>query len=93
MTAIPWHDHTTLIRTTAASIHEGGRTIVAEGPLHRMLDIADALVPAELDRHFIALPDRGAAPFRYNAEAIRALLGRLDRPGALALVARCAGAR
>lgn len=92
MTLIPWRDQAVLIRTTSASIHDGGRTIVAEGPLHRLLDIADALAPDELPRHYIALPDRGAPPFRFDGEAVRNLLGRLDRPGALDLVARQAAA-
>ena len=86
MTPIPWRDDATLIRTTDASIHNGGRVIVAEGPLYRVLDIADRLAPAELGKHYIALPDRRVAPFRYEGEAIRNLLGRLDRPGALELL-------
>jgi hypothetical protein len=94
VTPIPWREHATLIRTNGASIYEGGRQIVAEGPLYRMLDLADTLVPAELQRHFITLPDRRAAPFRYDPAAIAALLGRLDRPGAMELFnARCASGR
>ena len=60
---------------------EGGRRIVAEGPLHRVLALADTLPAAELRRHFIAMPDRGAAPFRFDAAGIAGLLGRMDRPG------------
>ncbi|HEU0045268.1 hypothetical protein [Sphingomonas sp.] len=86
MTPIPWRDDAALIRTNGASIHDGGRVIVAEGPLYRVLDIADRLAPAELGRHFITLPDRRTAPFRFEGEAIRNLLGRLDRPGALELL-------
>lgn len=86
MTPIPWRDEATLIRFNDASIHEGGRVIVAEGPLYRVLDIADRLAPAELGRHFITLPDRRTPPFRFDGEAIGNLLGRLDRPGALELL-------
>lgn len=81
MTPIPWRDQAALIRTSGASIHDGGRVIVAEGPLFRLLELADALPPELLARHYITLPDRRTAPFRYDGEAIRALLGRIDRPG------------
>lgn len=84
MKLIPWRDQATLVRTSGAAIHDGGRVIVAEGPLHRLLAIADALAADELDRHFIALPDRGAPPYRFEGAAIRGLLGRIDRPGAMA---------
>lgn len=80
--SIPWHDQATLIRTTDASIHDGGRTIVAEAPLHRLVELASTIPPAELDRHYITLPDRRAAPYRFDGAGINALLGRLDRPGA-----------
>lgn len=82
MTPIPWRDQAVLIRTSAASIHDGGRAIVAEGPLHRVLDIADGFAGDEIERHYITLPDRRVPPFRFEGEAIRNLLGRLDRPGA-----------
>lgn len=85
VTSIPWRDQAVLIRTSAASIHDGGRAIVAEGPLHRVLAIADELSADEVERHYITLPDRRVAPFRYDGEAIRTLLGRLDRPGAFDL--------
>ena len=94
MTPIPWRDAAVLIRTTGAEIHEGGRAIVAEGPLYHMLDLADALSPEELGRHYVTLPDRRTAPFRFDGDGIRALLGRLDRPGVLDLLnARGAFAR
>ncbi|WP_425230417.1 hypothetical protein [Sphingomonas sp.] len=93
MSPIPWRDHAALIRTTDASIHDGGRAIVAEGPLHRVVELANDLPPAELDRHFISLPDRHAAPYRFEGAAIHALLGRLDRPGALDFMTRQAAAR
>lgn len=82
MAPIPWHDHATLIRTSDASVSDGGRAIVAEAPLHRLVELASGFAPAELDRHFIALPDRRAAPFRFDGAALQALLGRFDRPGA-----------
>ena len=78
---IPWHEAATLVRLGTARLTEGGRAIVAEGPLHRLLAIADTLSPAELAHHFIALPDRRHAPFRFDSAAIAALLGRADRPG------------
>lgn len=81
MQPIPWHDSATMIRLSDERLTEGGRAIVAEGPLHRLLTLADSLPPAELERHFIALPDRQAAPFRFDAEAIGRLLRRGDRPG------------
>lgn len=93
MSPIPWHDHATLIRTTDASIHDGGRSIVAEAPLHRLVELASGLSPAELDHHFIALPDRRAAPFRFDGTAIHALLGRLDRPGVADFLSRQVVAR
>lgn len=93
MSPIPWHEHATLIRTTDASIHDGGRSIVAEAPLHRLVELASAMTPAELDRHFITLPDRRAAPFRFDGTAIHGLLGRLDRPGAVDFLSRQAAAR
>lgn len=93
LSPIPWHDHATLIRTTDASIHEGGRTIVAEAPLHRLVELASALSPHELERHFITLPDRRAAPYRFDGAGIHALLGRLDRPGAFVFAAGRAGKR
>lgn len=82
MSPIPWHDQATLIRTTDASIHDGGRTIVAEAPLHRLVELASAMPPTELERHYITLPDRRAAPYRFDGAGINTLLGRLDRPGA-----------
>lgn len=91
--SIPWRDQAALIRTSGASIHDGGRVIVAEGPLHYLLDLADSFAGDEIGRHYITLPDRRAPPFRFEGEAIRNLLGRLDRPGALDLLnARCAAA-
>ena len=94
MTSIPWRDDAVLIRTSNAGIHDGGRAIVAEGPLYRLLDTADLLDPDELGRHYITLPDRRTPPFRYDGAAIRTLLGRLDRPGTLNLLqARAASAR
>ena len=81
MQPTPWQDAATLVRLDDAEVADGGRSIVAEGPLHRLLTLADGLTPAELDRHFIALPDRRRAPFRFDADAIIALLGRSDRPG------------
>ena len=86
MNRIPWREDAVLIRTTGAAVVDGGRVIVAEGPLYRLLDIADALKVDEIARHYIALPDRRVAPFRYDGDAIRQLLGRLDRPGALDLL-------
>lgn len=93
MTSIPWRDESVLVRTSGASIHDGGRVIVAEGPLHRLLALADALSPDELARHYITLPDRRTPPFRYDGDGITSLLGRLDRPGALRLLARGSVAR
>ena len=93
MTSIPWREDAVLVRASGASIHDGGRVIVAEGPLHRLLGLADALAPDELARHYIALPDRRVPPFRYDGEGIRMLLGRLDRPGALTLLSRSEAAR
>lgn len=81
MQPIPWQDAATLVRLGDARVTEGGRSIVAEGPLHRLLALADCLPAAELSRHFIALPDRRHAPFRFDAPAIVGLLGRADRPG------------
>lgn len=86
MTPIPWRDQATLIRTSGASIHDGGRVIVAEAPLFRLLDLVDGFESDELPRHYIALPDRRTAPFRFDGDAIRSLLGRLDRPGVLDLL-------
>ena len=86
MNSIPWRDQAVLIRTSGASIHDGGRVIVAEGPLHRLLNIADAFASDEIERHYIALPDRRVPPFRFDGDAIRQLLGRMDRPGALELL-------
>ena len=83
---VPWREQAVLIRTSDASVQDGGRVIVDEGPLFRLLDMADALEPAEIERHFITLPDRHTPPFRYEGEAITQLLGRMDRPGALALL-------
>lgn len=83
MTPIPWREQATLIRTSGASIHDGGRVIVAEATLYRLLDLVDGFALDELQRHYITLPDRRTAPFRYDGEAIRGLLGRLDRPGVL----------
>lgn len=83
---IPWREEAVLVRTTGASVQDGGRVIVGEGPLFRLLDIADALPPAEIGRYFITLPDRRTPPFRFEGEAIVRLLGRMDRPGALALL-------
>ena len=83
MTPIPWRDQATLIRTSGASIHDGGRVIVAEAPLHHLIELVDGLAPGELQRHYITLPDRRTAPFRYDGEGIRGLLGRLDRPGVI----------
>ena len=91
MTPIPWHAEATLVRTTDAGVSDGGRAIVAEGPLHRVLLHADTLPPAELERHFVALPERRAPPFRYDAAAIQALLGRLDRPGAVSFAVPARG--
>lgn len=82
MALIPWRDQAVLIRTSGASIHDGGRVIVAEGPLFKLVDLADALEPDELTRHYITLPDRRVAPFRFECDAVRSLLGRIDRPGA-----------
>ena len=79
--SIPWQEAATMVRIADEQLTEGGRTIVAEGPLHRVLALADRLSPAELQRHFIALPDRRAAPFRFDADGITGLLGRIDRPG------------
>lgn len=79
--SIPWNDAATLVRLGDGHLTEGGRTVVAEGPLHRVLALVDSWPAGEVQRHFIALPDRGAAPFRYDAPAIAALLGRADRPG------------
>ena len=90
MQPIPWHDAATLVRLGDARLTEGGRAIVAEGPLHRLVAIADRLPPAELARHFITLPDRRHAPFRFDADAITGLLGRVDRPGGGWAVARSA---
>ena len=81
MQPIPWHEAATLVRLGSARLTEGGRAIVAEGPLHRLLALADTLSPADLACHFIALPDRCRAPFRLDAAAIVGLLGRTDRPG------------
>ena len=81
MQPIPWQDAATLVRVADARLTEGGRSIVAEGPLHHLLTLADRLPPAELAQHFITLPDRRAAPFRFDAEGIAGLLGRIDRPG------------
>lgn len=86
MTRIPWREEAVLIRTTGAAVVEGGRVIVAEGPLYRLLDIADTLKVDEIARHYIALPDRRVPPFRFDGDAIRQLLGRMDRPGALELL-------
>ncbi|WP_419809407.1 hypothetical protein [Sphingomonas sp.] len=88
MSPIPWHDQATLIRTTDASIHDGGRSIVAEAPLHRLVQMVSDFSPAELSQHFITLPDRRAAPYRFDGDGIHALLGRLDRPGAFDFLAR-----
>ena len=92
MTPIPWRDQATLIRTSGASIHEGGRVIVAEAPLHRLIELVDGFAADELRRHYITLPDRGVAPFRYDGDAIRGLLGRLDRPGVIESLQARAGA-
>lgn len=83
---IPWSEAAVLIRTNGASVHEGGRVIVGEGPLYQLLDIADALAPKDVERHYIALPERRTPPFRYEGDAIVQLLGRMDRPGTLALL-------
>ena len=83
---IPWREDAVLIRTSGASIADGGRVIVAEGPLYRLLDIADTFRVDEIERHYIAMPERHVPPFRYEGLAIRQLLGRMDRPGALDLL-------
>ena len=80
---IPWREPAVLIRTNGASVHEGGRIIVGEGPLFQLLDLADALAPKDVERHYIALPERRTPPFRYAGEQIVQLLGRMDRPGML----------
>ncbi len=83
MNKVSWKEQATLVRLNAGPITDGGREIVAESTLAEVVGKLEALSMVERRRYLIALPDRGAPPFRFDADDLERLLGRPDRPGAI----------
>lgn len=83
MNKVSWKEQATLVRLGAGPVADGGREIVAESTLADVVGRLAALPMTERRRYLIALPDRGAPPFRYDADDLERLLGRPDRPGAI----------
>lgn len=76
---IPWDDAAVLVLIDKPQARE----IAAEGTLRQMVNRIAARPPAEWHRFAISLPDRGAAPFAFAAEAFNDLVLALadrDRP-------------
>jgi hypothetical protein len=76
---IPWNDH-------AVASRDGvdGREIVVQGPLHIVVAFLATKSLVEQRRTLIALPDRNAAPRRYDGDRIQSLAAYLHRERRLA---------
>lgn len=77
---VPWNDHATLVHFRVGTIESGAREVLAEGPLHRMIELAAELPSAQRCELLLALPDRRQPPFRYQGEELKTLIARPDRP-------------
>lgn len=72
-----WSDTASLVRVL---VGDNGRELISEGPLWRILLLLEHWSTDRLAEIFVALPDRGAAPYRLDATALRLLLQDPERP-------------
>lgn len=72
-----WSDTASLVRL---AIGDDERELISEGPLWKVLLHLETWTADKLAKIFVALPDRGAAPYRLDASALRSLLDDPKRP-------------
>lgn len=72
-----WSDTASLVRSSTG---DNELELISEGPLWRTLLSLENWPAERLATIFVALPDRGAAPYRLDATTLRSLLQDPKRP-------------